>query len=82
MDGPGGIAVEFKESEAFALLLAGPIAVGFSKSHPELFVQMIDSAIAQLRAGAFVGPRQWRADVLCANHRLWSALGLSETPPL
>jgi hypothetical protein len=82
MDGPGGIVVEFKESEAFALLLGAAMLRGISKLQPEMIDAMVVQLVPQLRAGAFVGPRQWRADVLVGGLKLWRALGLSDPPAL
>jgi hypothetical protein len=53
MDGPGGIVVEFKESEAFALLLGAAMLRGISKLQPEMIDAMVVQLVPQLRAGAF-----------------------------
>ena len=82
MDGPGGIAVEFKESEAFALLIAGAWLHAWSKAHPQEFEKLLAHVLPSLRLEAYVGIRQWRADLLVGNMRLWRALGLSEPLPL
>jgi hypothetical protein len=82
MDGGRTICVEFTEREAFAVLVGVAMARGVLKRDPVGFEGSIaGGALGELRPGVFVGPRQWAADSVCAGHKLWCALGLSEPPP-
>jgi hypothetical protein len=76
MDDLGGIAVEFKEREARAVLAALAISGYLAKREPQTWERIVRHALEQLSDAAFAGPRQWRADELSAGMRVWRALGL------
>jgi hypothetical protein len=73
------VIVEFKEREAFAVLVALGLAGGLLKRDTKAFDSLVGEALAEIKPGAFVGHRQWQADSITAGFRIWKALGLEGT---
>ncbi len=76
MDDTARVVVEFREREAFAVLVA--IAFGQRVAEDPRLAGFVET----LRPDVFVGSCQWKADALVAGLRVWRALGLPGEPPV